>query len=130
MEHYAFSTVGRLASQLSMQGMTSALLTTYFLRRIEKYNPMLNAFVTVLGEQAMRDAQASDARRKAGQSLGLLDGIPVAVKDLIDVAGTVTTAGSATHDGRISSQTAELVQRLQAQGAIVIGKTQTVEFAF
>ena len=54
MEHYAFSTVGRLASQLSMQGMTSALLTTFFLRRIEKYNPTLNAFVTVLGEQAMR----------------------------------------------------------------------------
>ncbi|AHG66108.1 amidase [Advenella mimigardefordensis] len=130
MEHYAFSTVGRLASQLSMQGMTAALLTTFFLRRIEKYNPTLNAFVTVLGEQAMRDAQASDARRKAGQSLGLLDGIPVAVKDLIDVAGTATTAGSATRDGQISSQTAQLVRRLQAQGAIVIGKTQTVEFAF
>jgi len=130
MEHYAFSTVGRLASQLSMHGLTSALLTTFFLRRIEKYNPTLNAFASVLGEQAMRDAQASDARRKAGQSLGLLDGIPVAVKDLIDVAGTVTTAGSAAHDGQVSSQTAALVQRLRAQGAIVIGKTQTVEFAF
>ncbi|HBP29012.1 MAG TPA: amidase [Advenella kashmirensis] len=130
MEHYAFSTVARLASQLSRQGVTSELLTTFFLRRIEKYNPMLNAFVAVFGEQAIRDAKASDARRAAGQSLGLLDGIPVAVKDLIDVAGTVTTGGSAVHDGQASSQTAALAQRLKAQGAIVIGKTQTVEFAF
>ncbi|HLU02946.1 MAG TPA: amidase [Advenella sp.] len=130
MEHYAFSTVGRLASQLSRQGLTSALLTTFFLRRIEKYNPRLNAFTVVFGEQAMRDAKDSDARRKAGQSLGLLDGIPVAIKDLIEIAGTVTTGGSAAREGQPGSQTAALVQRLQAQGAIVIGKTQTVEFAF
>ncbi|WP_050981687.1 amidase family protein [Advenella kashmirensis] len=76
MEHYAFSTVARLASQLSGQGLTSELLTTFFLRRIEKYNPMLNAFAVVFGEQAIRDAKASDARRKRAGRWGCLTVFP------------------------------------------------------
>ena len=130
MEHYAFNTIARLAGYLDTQSVTAELLTTFFLKRIDQLNPSLNAFVTVFREQAIRDAQASDARRRAGQTLGLLDGIPIAIKDMIDVAGAVTTQGSALQAGQVCTETADLVRRLQAHGAIVIGKTHTVEFAF
>lgn len=130
MEHYAFNTIARLAGYLDTQSVTAELLTTFFLKRIDQLNPTLNAFVMVFREQAIRDAQASDVRRRAGQTLGPLDGIPIAIKDMIDVAGAVTTQGSALQAGQACKETAALVRRLQAHGAIVIGKTHTVEFAF
>jgi len=130
MEHYAFNTIAKLAGHLDTQSLTAELLTTFFLKRIDQFNPALNAFVTVFREQALQDARASDVRRRAGQRRGPLDGIPIAIKDLIDVAGAVTTGGSAPPAREICIETAALVQRLQAHGAIVIGKTHTVEFAF
>ncbi len=130
MDHYAFTPVAKLASSLEMNSVTSELLTTFFLNRIEKFNPVLQAFACVFREQALAQARESDARRKQGKALGLLDGIPVGIKDLCDIEGTVTACGSKQWEHRVSTQTADVVKRLRAQGAVIIGKTHTVEFAF
>ncbi len=130
MDHYAFTSVAQLASSLDMNSVTSELLTTFFLKRIEKFNPMLHAFTCVFREQALAQARESDARRKQGKSLGVLDGIPVGIKDICDIEGTITACGSRQWESRVSTQTADVVKRLRAQGAVIIGKTHTVEFAF
>lgn len=130
MDHYAFTSVAKLASSLDMNSVSAELLTTFFLNRIEKLNPVLHAFTCVFREQALVQARESDARRRQGKALGLLDGIPVGIKDVYDIEGTITACGSRQWEGRVSTQTADVVRRLRAQGAVIIGKTHTVEFAF
>jgi aspartyl-tRNA(Asn)/glutamyl-tRNA(Gln) amidotransferase subunit A len=100
------------------------------LGRIQALDGRLGAFVTVLAEQARAEAAARDAERAAGRVRGPLHGVPVAVKDLIDVAGVVTTAGSPKLAGNRAERDAPLVARLREAGAVVIGKTRTHEFAY
>ncbi|MBN9499832.1 MAG: amidase [Alphaproteobacteria bacterium] len=89
------------------------------------------AFTAVFTESARREAEAADRRETSGQSLGPLDGRIVSVKALYDVAGTVTTAGSAVLRGLPpAAKDAAVVQRLRAAGAVIIGKTQMTEYAF
>jgi len=89
------------------------------------------AFTAVFTESARREAEAADRREASGQSLGPLDGRIISVKALYDVAGTVTTAGSAVLRGLPpAAKDAVVVQRLRAAGAIIIGKTQMTEYAF
>lgn len=89
------------------------------------------AFTAVFADSACREAEAADRREASGQSLGPLDGRIVSVKALYDVAGTVTTAGSAVLRGRPSAEAdAPTVERLRAAGAVIIGKTQMTEYAF
>jgi aspartyl-tRNA(Asn)/glutamyl-tRNA(Gln) amidotransferase subunit A len=91
--------------------------------------PELNAFISRLDDRALEDARALDAEIRAGRYRGPLHGIPIAVKDLIDVAGTPTTSGSALPP-RNPTADAPVVARLRAAGAIIIGKTNLHEFAF
>jgi aspartyl-tRNA(Asn)/glutamyl-tRNA(Gln) amidotransferase subunit A len=100
------------------------------LARIQIYNPKINAFITVLREQALKQAKDADADLRAGKSHGPLHGIPIALKDNIDTAGIRTTAASAVFDDRIPKEDAEVVTRLKAAGAIFVGKTNLHEFAF
>jgi aspartyl-tRNA(Asn)/glutamyl-tRNA(Gln) amidotransferase subunit A len=101
------------------------------LARIARDNPKLHAFVALDSERALADARHIDALRKLGVRLGPLAGVPIGVKDIIDVAGHPTQAGSLTRaDAPAASEDAPVVQRLRAAGAIVIGKTHTVEYAF
>ncbi|CAD7337968.1 2-amino-5-chloromuconic acid deaminase [Sphingobium sp. S6] len=99
------------------------------LSRIGTLEPQLHAYTEVFSEEAREAAARSGRRHIEGRALGPLDGVPVAIKDLIDVEGKICAAGSATLSGRIAPQTAELAERLLANGAILIGKTHTVEFA-
>jgi Asp-tRNA(Asn)/Glu-tRNA(Gln) amidotransferase A subunit family amidase len=108
---------------------TSSELTAQVLAQIAQRNPQLNAFLHVDAEAALRDAAASDARRAAGTTFGALDGLTLAVKDNIDVAGMPTTAGMATRRGRIASADAFVVQRLRAAGMVVLGKLNMHEAA-
>jgi aspartyl-tRNA(Asn)/glutamyl-tRNA(Gln) amidotransferase subunit A len=87
-------------------------------------------FITLTPERAMREARAADARWRAGRPLSALDGIPVSWKDLFDVAGTVTTAGSQRAGSPPAARDAAAVQRLSARGAVCIGKTNLSELAF
>ncbi|WP_158818294.1 amidase [Methylocapsa sp. S129] len=99
--------------------------------RIERDNGKLHAFVALDQERALADARHIDALRKLGVKLGPLAGAPIGIKDLIDVAGLPTRAGSLTRsDAAPATHDAPVVKRLRAAGAIIIGKTHTVEYAF
>jgi aspartyl-tRNA(Asn)/glutamyl-tRNA(Gln) amidotransferase subunit A len=105
-------------------------LTRACLARIERLNPTLNAFITVTGEQALADAKAAETLIASGKRRGRLDGIPIALKDLFDTAGVRTTAGSAIFADRVPERDAEVVRRLRAAGAVILGKLNMHEFAY
>ena len=98
------------------------------LRQIERRNPEINAFVTVLAERALDDARESQRAMALGGPLGLLHGVPVTVKDSFDVAGLPTRAGSRLRTEHPAAEDATVVARLRSQGAILLGKTNTPEF--
>src|SRR5581483_2542979 len=98
-------------------------------RRLDATEPVLNAFVLRLDEQALAEARAAEAEIQAGRYRGPLHGMPLAVKDNIAVAGTVTAAGTRVLADNRTEEDAESVRRLRAAGAIVIGKTNLHELA-
>ncbi|MGI5326170.1 amidase [Actinomadura nitritigenes] len=99
-------------------------------RALESIDPSLNAFVTVDAEGAAAAARAAGEELAAGRDRGPLHGVPVAVKDIIDVAGLPTGMGSAHFDGYVADRDAACVARLRAAGAVIVGKTTTHEFAY
>jgi len=105
-------------------------LTNACLARIERLNPVLNAFITVTADQALVDARAAESDIARGRRRGPLHGIPIALKDLFDTAGVKTTAASAVFADRVPSQDAEVVRRLKQAGAVLVGKTNMHEFAY
>ena len=96
--------------------------------RLEATEPRLNAFAAVLAAEARRDAQAADLRRRRGDPLGPLHGVPVSVKDLIAVGGAPFTLGSRSMAHNIAPADAASIERLRSAGAVVIGKTTTSEY--
>ena len=118
-------------SDLLRQGSVSPVeLTDACLARIEKLNPKLNAFITVTAESALAQARQSEAEIRRGDWRGPLHGIPLALKDLIDTAGVRTTAASLLFKNRIPTEDAEVVRRLKAAGAVLLGKQNLHEFAY
>jgi aspartyl-tRNA(Asn)/glutamyl-tRNA(Gln) amidotransferase subunit A len=118
-----------LSSALTEGRVTSTQLTESLLARIERYDKKLHAFVAVYSQQARQAAAAADTAIRAGCAVGPLHGIPVAVKDIVEIKGRITTGGSKVWADRVSPITATLIQRLAAAGMILLGKTHTVEFA-
>lgn len=110
--------------------LTSVEAVGQALARIDALDGRLHAFVLVLRQRAMATARQRDVELQAGTVRGPLHGVPVAVKDLFDVAGTRTGAGSLALPNHRAEATAHAVARLEAAGAVVVGKTHTVEFAF
>ncbi len=119
----------QLARELASGNLSSVDVTAAFLSKIHANNPKLNAFIDIFDKEAMQAAEAADKMRRAGYSLGPLHGMPIALKDLIDIEGKVSTGGSAAWRNRKAQHTATLVRHLQGQGFIILGKTHTVEFA-
>jgi len=105
-------------------------LTRACLAQIEQLNPALNAFITVTAESALAQAREAEAEAQRGKLRGPLHGIPIGLKDLFDTAGVRTTAGSAVFKDRVPTQDAEVVRRLKAAGAILLGKHNMHEFAY
>lgn len=122
-------TLADASARLRAGTVTSTELVAACLARIDVYNPKLNAFITVTHEHAIAQARQRDAELKAGQARGPLHGIPLGIKDNVDTAGIRTTAASAVFDDRVPTEDAEVMRRLTAAGAIVIGKTNLHEFA-
>jgi aspartyl-tRNA(Asn)/glutamyl-tRNA(Gln) amidotransferase subunit A len=119
------------ASQLLRQRKISPVeLTQACLARIESLNPTLNAFITVTAESALAAARSAEAQIARGGWKGPLHGIPIAVKDLLDTAGVRTTAASALFKDRVPAEDAEVVRRLRAAGAVLLGKLNMHELAF
>jgi len=105
-------------------------LTQACLERIERLNPVLNAFITVTSESALHDAKKAEAEITRGEWKGPLHGIPLALKDLAETAGVRTTAGSAVLENYIPKEDAEVVRRLRKAGAVLLGKLNLHEFAY
>lgn len=123
-------TVHQLAAALAGGQASSMEIVDAHLARIASVEPRLQAFVAVHGESARLAAEAADKARAAGHGLGPLHGIPIALKDLVELEGQVATGGSAVWRDRVSARTATLVRKLLAAGMVVLGKTHTVEFAY
>ena len=126
----AFAPVHALAARLGSGELTASALVDCYLQRIGRHDDKYHAFVEVYADEARAAAEAADRARKAGQASGALHGIPLALKDLIDVAGKRTTGGSLFWRERVSPVTATVARRLADAGMITLGKTHMVEFAF
>ena len=110
--------------------ISPVVLTQACLARIERVNPRLNTFITLTAESALAEAREAESDIQRGRWRGPLHGIPVALKDLFDTAGVKTTAASAVFKDRVPTEDAEVVRRLKAAGAVLLGKNNMHEFAF
>jgi aspartyl-tRNA(Asn)/glutamyl-tRNA(Gln) amidotransferase subunit A len=119
-----------LADEVRAGTLAARELVAHALERIATLNPIVNAFVAVDGERAMAAAAAVDEAVASGHDPGPLAGIPLAVKDLEDAEGFVTTHGSVTHGDSPAQADSPLVARLKAAGCVVVGKTNTPEFGW
>src|ERR1019366_5776917 len=126
----AMETIVELAPRLRRKEVSPVEVTRACLDRIEKLNPALNAFMTLIAESALDEGRAAEIEISRGKWRGPLHGIPIALKDLIDTAGTRTTAASALFEQRIPAEDAEVVQRLRRAGAVILGKNNLHEFAY
>lgn len=115
------------ADALAARTLSSVELVQACLAAIEAANPRLIAFLHVDAEGALAAAQASDARRAAGEAWHPLDGLPVAIKDNIAVAGMPLTVGLASRRGQMAAEDAWCVRKLRKAGAVILGKTHVVE---
>lgn len=118
----AFAGVARQAELVRAQEVSPRELVELHLERIARLDPQLNAFRIVYGERALAEAEQAQARLRGGDERPLL-GVPVAIKDNVDVAGDVTTHGTNAF-GAPAREDSEVVRRVRAAGAIVIGRTQ------
>jgi amidase len=125
----AFAGIAGQAELIAAGEVSSRELVELYLKRIERFDGQLNAFRIVFAERALLEADQADARRRAGSPPAQrpLLGVPIAVKDDIDVAGEVTALGSNAHGDVAAPVDAEVVRRLREAGAIVIGKTNVPE---
>jgi aspartyl-tRNA(Asn)/glutamyl-tRNA(Gln) amidotransferase subunit A len=111
-------------------GATSVERTNSCLEAVEKFDSTINAMITVTADTALRQAQAADAAAAEGRWLGLLHGMPIAIKDNIMTAGVRTTSGSSFFADHVPNQNAAVTQRLLDAGAVITGKATMHEFAF
>jgi amidase len=118
------------AADIASGARSAEEVTRHTLERIEALEPSLHAFALVRAEPALAEARAADARRSRGEALGPLHGVPIAIKDLCAMAGTPTRAGGAFPTRFAATDTATLVTRLTAAGAVVVGKAQLTEGAW
>lgn len=126
----AFQTITELAARLRAREVTAVALTEQSLERIHARDGRLHAFIALTAERARAQARAADLALQAGVDFGPLHGIPFAVKDLYDVAGVATTAGTRLLAENIARADATAVRRLTSAGMVLVGKTHTVQFAF
>ena len=113
----------RLSGMLARGEATSRAVVASHLDRIDAVDPRVNAFTVVFRESALADADASDARRKAGRALGALDGLPVSIKECFDFAGQATTLGLPSWRGKFAVRDAAMVQAFREAGAVLLGRT-------
>ena len=122
-------TIAELARALRAREITAETVTERALQQIADRNPSINAFITVLADQALAQARTADRELAVGRDRGPLHGVPISLKDILDVAGTLTSAASRVRQGHVARADAEVVQRLRTAGAVFVGKTNLHEFA-
>ena len=123
-------TIREAASALRERRLSSVELARHALERIERLNPKLNAFITLTAESALERARLADAELAAGRDRGPLHGIPIAHKDLFYTRGVRTTGGSKVYERFVPDYDAYVVEKLDAAGAVSLGKLNMHELAF
>lgn len=123
-------TIENLSARIRRGEISPVELTRDYLDRIERLNPKLNAYITVLADSALCEARHAEQEIFRGDYRGPLHGIPIGLKDILDTAGVRTTAASALFKDRIPAEDAEVVRRLRAAGAVILGKQNLHEFAY
>jgi aspartyl-tRNA(Asn)/glutamyl-tRNA(Gln) amidotransferase subunit A len=123
-------TIEQFGRRFRARELTAVRVTEGCLRRIEADNPELNAFITVTADEALRQAREADQELAAGTDRGPLHGVPISIKDLFDVRGVPTTAGSRVREGHVAERDAPAIAHLRQAGAVFVGKTNLHEFAF
>ncbi len=125
----SYSSASLLLQLLSNRRVSPVELTKLYLERIERLDPQLNSFLLVTHEQALADAKAAEDAIMRGDDLGPLHGLPISIKDTQMTRGVPTTTGSLLFKDRIPDRDAAVVERVKKAGAIMLGKTNTSEFA-
>ncbi|MDB5741251.1 MAG: amidase family protein [Alphaproteobacteria bacterium] len=120
--------LAQISHDLSMGKVSAIAITKAYIDRIKTYDGQLHS-VTRIAPDALAQAAASDKRRKAGHAVGPLDGVPIMLKDNIDAVGMATTAGSYALIDNVPARDAELVRRLRAAGAVMLGKANLSQWA-
>jgi aspartyl-tRNA(Asn)/glutamyl-tRNA(Gln) amidotransferase subunit A len=126
----ALLSIEEFGRKLRAREITAEQVVEECLQRIDAGNPRLNAFITVMADQARRQARDADRELAAGHDRGPLHGVPISIKDLIDIRGVATTAASRVREGHIADRDAPSMLHLRQAGAVLIGKTNLHEFAF
>ncbi len=129
MSELTRKTAAELAAAVAAGDASAAEITTAHLERIAAVDDRVHAFLHVAADDALEQARAVDRRRAAGEPLGPLAGVPVAVKDLFTTVGMPTTCGSKILQGWMPPYESTITGRLRAAGAVLIGKTNMDEFA-
>jgi aspartyl-tRNA(Asn)/glutamyl-tRNA(Gln) amidotransferase subunit A len=125
-----FTPATRLAEMIRTKAVSPVEVTRAVLERVARLNPTLNAFCTLLADQAMDQARAAEEAVMQGRRLGPLHGVPYSIKDLAMTKGVRTMGGSYIYEHRVPDRDAPFVARLRAAGGIFLGKTTTPEFGW
>lgn len=130
MEDILHASIAQIAAQIRKAEISPVELIEATLEAIDRCEPQLNAFITLFREESLKRARGAEAAIRDGKDLGPLHGLPIALKDIIYVEGTQSTAGSNFFSEESPQFDAALVSKLRDAGAIIIGKTNLHEFAF
>ena len=125
-----FASIHELGVLIRSKGVSPVSITEFFLDRIKRLDKKLGAFVTVMGDYATAQAKIAEVELASGIDRGPLHGIPYAVKDLYHVAGFPTMAGTELLKNNVQKKDAFVISRLREAGAVLLGKTHTVQFAY
>ena len=125
-----YLTLHELSNQIRAKQVSPVEATEAVLERIERLNPTLNAYITVMADQALAEARVAEGEIASGRYRGPLHGVPVGVKDLCATKGVRTTAGSKILADWVPDEDATVVRKLREAGAIIVGKTHLHEYAF
>jgi Asp-tRNA(Asn)/Glu-tRNA(Gln) amidotransferase A subunit family amidase len=129
-EDIAYMPAFKMAKEIRTQSLTSEEITEIMIERIEKFNPILNAYCTTTFDMARESAKKADKKIKNGEKVGLLNGIPISIKDLVYMKNIRTTFGSKIYENFIPDMDDVVVTRLKKAGSVILGKTNTPEFGF
>jgi aspartyl-tRNA(Asn)/glutamyl-tRNA(Gln) amidotransferase subunit A len=130
MDELLLTSIESVSQSLRDRRVSPLALTQSCLDRIAQIGSRILAFISVDANGALEQARLAEAEIDAGKWRGPLHGVPIAIKDLVDVAGLKTTAASRVFEDRVASRDADVVRRLKQAGAVVLGKTNLHEFAF
>lgn len=128
-EDLCYTPAIELREMIQDRSISPVEVITAFLDRIEKVNPVINAYCTPVPEMALQSAREAEAAIMKGEAAGPLAGIPVSIKDVTPVAGVRTTFGSRLYENFVPAEDDLVVERLKQAGAVIMGKTNTPEFA-